>query len=114
MYCCECGKEFEAQDKRIRLCPECKEAKKNKSRSCVICGVELSGNARKYCTECAKAVKSSQIKHAMSKRHQIALDKSVYDDFKKYFKKPTNEIERLMLSRLEEVCKTEGYRKPSV
>ena len=104
MYFCECGKEFEAQDKRIRLCPECKE-ERDKKKVCVICGVELSGNARKYCTGCAKAVKSSQIKHAMSKRHQIALDKSVYDDFKKYFKKPTKEIERLMLSRLEEVCK---------
>ena len=104
MYCCECGKEFEAQDKRIRLCPECRE-EKNKKKVCVVCGVELSGNARKYCTECAKAVKHRQIQNIMRKRHQIAINKDIYTDFKKYFKKPTEEIEKLMLARIEDVCK---------
>ena len=105
MYCSECGKEFDAQDRRVRLCPGCKEAKKNKIKTCVVCGVELSGNSRKYCTECAKAVKLSQIQKVMSKKHHIAINKDIYDDFKKYFKKPTKEIERLMLARIEEVCK---------
>lgn len=104
MYCCECGKEFKAQDKRIRLCPECKEDKK-KNKTCVVCGVELSGNARKYCTECAKAVKHRQIQNIMRKRHQIALNKDIYNNFLMYFPKPTKEIERLMLARIEEVCK---------
>ena len=104
MYCCECGKEFEAQDKRIRLCPECRE-EKNKKKVCVVCGVELSGNARKYCIECAKAVKHRQIQNIMRKRHQIAINKDIYTDFKKYFKKPTEEIEKLMLARIEDVCK---------
>ena len=104
MYCCECGKEFEAQDKRIRLCPECRE-ERDKKKVCVICGVELSGNSRKYCTECAKAVKLSQIQKVMSKKHHIAINKDIYNDFQKYFKKPAKEIERLMLSRIEEVCK---------
>ena len=104
MYCCECGKEFEAQDKRIRLCPECKE-ERDKKKVCVICGVELSGNARKYCTECAETVKRSQIQKAMSKRHIIAIDKDIYNNFLVYFPKPTKEIEKLMLSRLDEVCK---------
>ena len=36
MYCSECGKEFDAQDRRIRLCPECKEAKKNKIKTCAV------------------------------------------------------------------------------
>ena len=31
MYCSECGKEFETDDRRVRLCPECKELKKNKT-----------------------------------------------------------------------------------
>ena len=109
MYCSNCGVEFNTKDKRARLCPECKEAKKNKSRPCVICGVELSGNARKYCTECAKAVKLSQIQNIMSKRHQIAINKDVYNNFKKYFKKPTKEIEKLMLARIEEVCLNEVW-----
>ena len=104
MYCCECGKEFEAQDKRIRLCPECKEDR-DKKKVCVVCGVELSGNARKYCIECAKAVKHRQIQKAMSKRHQIAIDKETYDNFRQYFKKPAKEIEKLILARLEDVCK---------
>ena len=103
MYCCECGKEFEAQDKRIRLCPECKEAKKNKIKTCVVCGVELSGNARKYCIKCAESVKRNQIQKAMFKRHIIAIDKDIYNNFLVYFPKPTKEIEKLMLSRLEEV-----------
>ena len=105
MYCSECRKEFDAQDRRVRLCPECKEAKKNKIKTCVVCGVELSGNSRKYCTECAKAVKLSQIQKVMSKKHHIAINKDIYNDFQKYFKKPAKEIERLMLSRIEEVCK---------
>lgn len=41
MFCSECGKEFVARDRRVRLCHECKEAKKNKTRACVVCGVEL-------------------------------------------------------------------------
>ena len=104
MFCSECGKEFKTEDKRVRLCPDCKEEKKNKTRTCVICGVKLSGNARKYCTQCSKDVKLKQIQRAMDKKHHIAINKSVYDDFKKYFKKPAKEIERLMLvaiSRLE-------------
>ena len=105
MYCSECGKEFDAKDRRVRLCPECKEAKKNKTRICVVCGVELSGNSRKYCTECAKAVKLSQIQKVMCKKHHIAIDKETYDNFRQYFKKPTKEIEHLMLARIEEVCK---------
>ena len=105
MYCCECGKEFDAQDRRVRLCPECKETKKNKIKTCVVCGVELSGNARKYCIECAKAVKHRQIQNSMRKRHQIAIDKDVYNNFLVYFPKPTKEIEKLMLARIEEVCK---------
>ena len=105
MYCCKCGKEFEAQDKRIRFCPECKEAEKNKIKTCVVCGVELSGNARKYCAVCAKAVQHRQIQNIMRKRHQIAIDKETYDNFRQYFKKPTKEIEKLMLSRIEDVCK---------
>ena len=105
MYCSNCGVEFNTKDKRVRLCPECKEAKKNKIKVCVVCGVELSGNARKYCVECAKAAKLSQIQKAMTNRHQIAINKDIYNNFKKYFKKPTKEIEKLMLSRLEEVCK---------
>ena len=104
MYCSNCGVEFNAKDKRVRYCPECKE-ERDKKKVCVVCGVELSGNARKYCTKCAKAVKLSQIQNIMSKRHQIALNKDIYNNFKKYFKKPTKEIEKLMLSRLEEVCK---------
>ena len=104
MYCCECGKEFEAQDKRIRLCPECKE-ERDKKKVCIVCGVELSGNARKYCIECAKAVKHRQIQNIMSKRHQIALNKDIYNNFLVCFPKPTKEIEKLMLSRIEEVCK---------
>ena len=106
MFCSECGKEFVAHDRRIRYCPECKGKKKNKTtRTCIVCGVELSGNSRKYCTECAKAVKLSQIQKVMCKKHHIAINKDVYDDFKKYFKKPTKEIEKLMLARIEEVCK---------
>ena len=106
MYCSECGKEFETDDRRVRLCPECKELKKNKTtRTCVVCGVKLSGNSRKYCTQCSKDVKLKQIQRAMDKKHHIAINKSVYDDFKKYFKKPAKEIERLMLARLGEVCK---------
>ncbi len=105
MYCSNCGKSFDTKDKRIRYCPECKEAKKNKTRSCVVCGVELEGNSRKYCAECAKAVKLSQIQKVMCKKHHIAINKDVYDGFQKYFKKPTKEIERLMLARIEEVCK---------
>ena len=104
MYCSNCGKEFNTKDKRVRLCPECRE-ERNKKKVCVICGVELSGIARKYCTECAKAVKRNQIQKAMSKRHQIAIDKDIYNNFLVYFPKPTKEIERLMLDRLEEVCK---------
>ena len=104
MYCSNCGKEFEAQDKRIRLCPECRE-EKNKKKVCVVCGVELSGKARKYCTKCAKTVKHNQIQNIMRKRHQIALNKDIYNNFKKYFKKPTEEIEKLMLDRIEDVCK---------
>ena len=104
MYCCECGKKFEAQDKRIRLCPECKE-ERDKKKVCFVCGVELSGNARKYCTKCAETVKRNQIQKAMSKRHIIAIDKDIYNNFLVYFPKPIKEIERLMLSRLEEVCK---------
>ena len=64
MYCSECGKKFDAKDKRVRLCPECRE-ERNKNKTCVICGVELSGKLRKYCTECAKAVKRTQIQKAM-------------------------------------------------
>ena len=106
MYCSNCGKEFDIKDKRIRYCPECKELKNNKTtRTCVVCGVELEGNSRKYCTECAKAVKLSQIQKVMSKKHHIAINKDIYNDFQKYFKKPAKEIERLMLSRIEEVCK---------
>ena len=105
MYCSECGKEFKTEDKRVRLCPECKEAKKNKTKTCVVCGVELEGNSIKYCTECAKAVKLSQIQKVMSKKHHIAINKDVYDDFQKYFKKPAKEIEKLMLARIEEVSK---------
>ena len=104
MYCCECGKKFEAQDKRIRLCPECKE-EKNKKKVCIVCGVELSGNARKYCIECAKAVKLSQIQKAMTNRHQIAINKDIYNNFQKYFPKPTKEIEKLMLDRIDGICK---------
>ena len=104
MYCSNCGKEFEAQDKRIRLCPECKE-ERDKKKTCIVCGVELSGNARKYCIECAKAVKHRQIQNIMRKRHQIAIDKETYDNFRQYFKKPSKEIERLMLSRIEEICR---------
>ena len=88
MYCSECGKEFVAHDRRVRYCPECKELKKNKTtRTCVVCGVELSGNSRKYCTQCSKDVKLKQIQRAMDKKHHIAINKSVYDDFKKYFKR---------------------------
>ena len=106
MYCSNCGKEFDTKDKRVRYCPECKELKKNKTtRTCVVCGVELEGNSRKYCTECAKAVKHRQIQNIMRKKHQIAIDKETYDNFRQYFKKPTKEIERLMLARIEEVCK---------
>ena len=104
MYCSNCGVEFNATDKRVRYCPECKE-ERDKKKVCVVCGVELSGNARKYCTKCAETVKLKQIQNIMSKRHQIALNKDIYNNFKKYFKKPTKEIEKLMLSRLEEVCK---------
>ena len=104
MYCCGCGKEFKAQDKRIRLCPECKE-EKNKTKTCVICGVELSGKARKYCNKCAETVRRNQIHKIMCKKHQIAINKDVYNNFLMYFPKPIKEIERLMLSRLEEVCK---------
>ena len=105
MYCSNCGKEFEAQDKRVRYCPECREAKKKKNKTCAVCGVELSGNARKYCTTCRKDVKRKQIQDAMSKKHQLLINKDIYNNFKKYFKKPTKEIEKLMLSRIEEVCK---------
>ena len=104
MYCSNCGKEFNTKDKRVRLCPECKE-ERDKKKVCVVCGVELSGNARKYCVECAKAAKLSQIQKAMTNRHQIAINKGIYNNFLVYFPKPTKEIERLMLSRLEEVCK---------
>ena len=104
MYCYECGKEFEAQDKRIRLCPDCRE-ERNKKKVCIVCGIELSGNARKYCTTCRKAVKLKQIQRAMDKKHHIALNKDIYNNFKKYFKKPTEEIEKLMLASIEEVCK---------
>ena len=106
MYCSECGKEFDAKDKRVRYCPKCKEIKNNKTtRTCVVCGVELEGNSRKYRTECAKAVKLSQIQKVMSKKHHIAINKDIYNDFQKYFKKPAKEIGRLMLSRIEEICK---------
>lgn len=105
MYCSNCGVKFDTKDKRVRYCPECKEAGKNKTRACVICGVELSGKARKYCTECAKAVKHNQIQRAMNKRHQVAIDKDIYNNFLMYFPKPTKEIEHLMLSRIEDVCK---------
>ena len=105
MYCSECGKEFETDDRRVRLCPECKEAKKNKTKTCVVCGVELEGNSRKYCTECAKAVKLSQIQKVMSKKHHIAINKDIYNNFLMYFKKPAKEIEKLMLARIEEVSK---------
>ena len=104
MYCSNCGVKFDTKDKRVRLCPECKEDR-DKKRVCVVCGVELSGNARKYCIECAKAVKHRQIRNIMRKRHQVALDKDIYNNFLVYFPKPTKEIEKLMLSRLEEVCK---------
>ena len=105
MYCGNCGKKFDTKDKRVRYCPECKEAKKNKNKTCVICGVELSGNARKYCTTCSKDIKRNQIQIAMSKKHQIAVDKDVYNNFLMYFPKPIKEIEQLMLVRIEEVCK---------
>ena len=105
MYCSNCGKEFDIKDKRIRYCSECKEAKKNKTKTCIVCGVELEGNSRKYCAECAKAVKLSQIQKAMCKKHHIAINKDIYNNFLMYFKKPTKEIERLMLSRIEKVCK---------
>ena len=106
MYCSNCGKEFDIKNKIIRYCTECKELRNNKKdKDMCICGVELSGNSRKYCTECAKAVKLSQIQKVMSKKHHIAINKDIYNDFQKYFKKPAKEIERLMLSRIEEVCK---------
>lgn len=105
MYCCNCGKEFETKDKRVRYCPECKEEKKNKQRICIVCGVELSGNARKYCTQCSKDIKKKQIQNAMCNKHHLAINKDIYNNFLMYFKKPTKEIEQLMLSRIEEVCK---------
>ena len=106
MYCSNCGKEFDIKDKRIRYCPECKELKNNKTtRTCVICGVELSGNARKYCTQCSKDVKLKQIQNAMNKKHHLAINKDIYDGFQKYFPKPTKEIEHLMLARIDGVCK---------
>ena len=106
MYCSNCGKEFETEDRRVRYCPECKELKNNNTtKTCVVCGVELSGNARKYCTTCSKDIKRNQIKKAMSNKHCVALDKDIYNNFKKYFKKPTEEIEKLMLAKIEEACK---------
>lgn len=105
MYCSNCGVKFDTKDKRVRYCPECKEAGKNKTRACVICGVELSGKARKYCAKCGKAVKLSQIQKVMSSKHHIAIDKETYDKFRQYFKKSTEEIEKLMLARIEEICK---------
>ena len=105
MYCSNCGKEFVAHDRRVRLCSKCKEIKNNKTKTCIVCGVELEGNSRKYCTECAKAVKLSKIQKVMCKKHHIAIDKETYDNFSQYFKKPTKEIEQLMLARIEEVCK---------
>ena len=105
MYCSNCGVEFNAKDKRVRYCPECREANKKKNKTCVICGVELSGNARKYCTTCRKDVKRKQIQNAMNKKHQLLINKDIYNNFLVYFPKPTKEIEKLMLSRLEEVCK---------
>lgn len=105
MYCSNCGKEFNTKDRRVRYCPECKEANKNKNKTCVICGVELSGNARKYCTTCRKDVKLKQIQSAMSNKHHLAINKDIYNNFLVYFPKPTKEIERLMLARLEDVSK---------
>ena len=106
MYCSNCGVEFNTIDKRVRYCPECKEIKKSKStKICIICGVELSGNARKYCTTCSKDIKRNQIQIAMSKKHQIAVDKDIYNNFLMYFPKPTKEVEQLMLARIAEVCK---------
>lgn len=105
MYCSNCGVEFETKDKRIRYCPDCKEEKKNKTRTCVVCGVELEGNSRKYCTQCSKDVKLKQIQNAMSNKHHLAINKDIYNNFLMYFPKPTKEIEQLMLARIEEVCK---------
>ena len=106
MYCSNCGKEFYTEDKRIRLCPECKELKNNNTtKTCVICGVELTGNLRKYCTVCAKAIRRNQIKKAMSNKHCVALDKDIYNNFLIYFPKPIKEIEHLMLLKIEGVCK---------
>lgn len=107
MYCSNCGVEFETKDKRVRHCPKCREAmkNKNKNKTCVICGVELAGIARKYCTTCRKDVKRKQIQDAMSKKHQLLINKDIYNNFLMYFPKPTKEIEQLMLSRIEEVCK---------
>ena len=105
MYCSNCGKEIVAHDKRIRYCPDCKEAKKIKIRTCCVCGVELSGNSRKYCTQCSKDVKLKQIQNAMNKKHHLAINKDIYNNFLMYFPKPTKEIEQLMLARIEEVCK---------
>ena len=109
MYCSNCGVEFNTKDKRVRYCPECKEANKNKNKNktCVICGVELSSNARKYCTTCRKDVKRKQIQDAINKKHQLLINKDVYNDFLVYFPKPAKEIERLMLSRIEEVSNHE-------
>lgn len=107
MYCSNCGKKFDTKDKRVRYCPECREANKNKNKNktCVICGVELEGNSRKYCKQCSKDVKRKQIHDAMDKKHQLLIDKNIYNNFRQYFKKPTKEIEQLMLVRIEEVCK---------
>ena len=106
MYCSNCGVEFETKDKRVRYCPECKELKKNKTtRTCVVCGVELEGNSRKYCTQCSKDVKLKQIQDVMSNKHHLAINKDIYNNFLVYFPKPTKEIEQLMLARIEEVCK---------
>ena len=106
MYCSDCGKEFQTKDKRIRYCPKCKELKENKpTRTCVVCGVELEGNSRKYCTQCSKDVKLKQIQDAMNNKHHLAINKDIYNNFLMYFPKPTKEIEQLMLARIEEVCK---------
>ena len=106
MYCSNCGKEFQTKDKRIRYCPKCKELKENKpTRTCVVCGVELEGNSRKYCTQCSKDVKLKQIQNAMSNKHHLAINKDIYNNFLMYFPKPTKEIERLMLARVEEIGK---------